>query len=107
MRVRVCGKYPLLLAAIIQKLEWMHNNKTSEIFRLKNKEIKNEETLEHISESIQYFLAYNEYTRENVEKIFGIKIVYVKIRPDTEVSFLLTDVVIRHSYSVFNHNFVS
>ena len=87
LRVRLSGSYPLLLAAIIQRIDWhLKYDNVEEKILIRDKEITNPETLKYISETVQTFLETNVYSRDTVEQYFQIKIVKFKYRPARKVS---------------------
>ena len=89
LRVRLPGSYPLLLACIIQRLDWGAKYEDAENkLSIRDGEIHNPEIKQQISESIQYFLNNYTYSRENVEQVFDCKIVFITIRSDRKVSNL-------------------
>ena len=90
LRVRLSGSYPLLLAAIIQRIDWHYKyENVDKKLAIRDQEITDSETLSYISETVSNFLEKNVYSRETVEEYFDIKIVNFKFRPARKVSLTL------------------
>ena len=80
LQVKLKFNYHLLVACLLQRLEWYYSYETSEIFQLRNGSISNPETLNFLAQSVASFLSQYPYEKCTIEQVFDIKIVFLRVK---------------------------